>query len=179
LTSIIFLFLTQTLTQHLLKHESLRSNNRFCQRIWYVECYSVHAYMEWSHKFRLTPESFFNFRSRSLCGHFLKVKTWVITVGSMTVAGVGFSNLKNCRIRVQKFWNRSGDSKSDSGHLWYCFKLLSVAGTISCKRSWYCECAVQMFQRPFWTEQWCGLVIFVESESSKYFSSWVLRWSSR
>jgi len=37
----------------------------------------------------------------------------------MIVAGVGFSNLKNCRTRIQKFWNRSGVSKSDSGHLWY------------------------------------------------------------
>ena len=39
---------------HLPKHESLRSNNKFCQRIWYVECYSVHACMKWSQKFRLT-----------------------------------------------------------------------------------------------------------------------------
>jgi len=33
--------------------------------------------------------------------------------------GVGFSNLKNCRTRIEKFWNRSGVGvwKSDSGHL--------------------------------------------------------------
>jgi len=43
----------------------------------------------------------------------------------MIVAGVwtgaGFSNLKNCLIRIQKFWNRSGvgDWKSDCGNLWY------------------------------------------------------------
>jgi len=36
---------------HLLKHESPSPNNKFCQRIWYVECYSVHAYIEWSQKF--------------------------------------------------------------------------------------------------------------------------------
>jgi len=41
----------------------------------------------------------------------------------MIVAGVGtrvgFSNLKTCRTRIQKFWNRSGVGvrKSDSGHL--------------------------------------------------------------
>ena len=35
--------------------------------------------------------------------------------------GVGFSNLKNCRTRIEKFWNRSGVGiwKSDSGHLWF------------------------------------------------------------
>jgi len=35
--------------------------------------------------------------------------------------GVGFSNLKNCWTRIQKFWNRSrvGVWKSDSSHLWY------------------------------------------------------------
>jgi len=34
--------------------------------------------------------------------------------------GVGFSNLKNSRTRIQKFWNRSGIGvwKSDSDHLW-------------------------------------------------------------
>jgi len=33
--------------------------------------------------------------------------------------GVGFSNWKNFRNRIQKFWNRSGVGvwKSDSGHL--------------------------------------------------------------
>jgi len=62
----------------------------------------------------------------------------------MVVAGVGtgagFSTLKNSltRIRIQKFWNRSGVWKSDSGHLcctttdllgilWYCFRDFGVA----------------------------------------------------
>jgi len=39
----------------------------------------------------------------------------------MIEAGVwtGVSNLKNCRTRISKFWNRSGVGvrKSDSGHL--------------------------------------------------------------
>jgi len=30
---------------HLPKHEFPSPNNQFDQRIWYVECYSVHAYM--------------------------------------------------------------------------------------------------------------------------------------
>jgi len=30
-----------------------------------------------------------------------------MSVGSIIVAGVGFSNLKNCRTRIQKFGNRS------------------------------------------------------------------------
>jgi len=40
----------------------------------------------------------------------------MIVVGVWT--GVGFSNLENCRNRIQKFWNRSGVGvwKSDSGH---------------------------------------------------------------
>jgi len=47
---------------HLPKHEFLIPNNQFYQRIWYVEYYSVHAYMVWSQivasqKFHLTPES--------------------------------------------------------------------------------------------------------------------------
>ena len=34
--------------------------------------------------------------------------------------GVRFSNLKDCRTRIKKFWNRSGVRvwKCDSGHLW-------------------------------------------------------------
>jgi len=42
----------------------------------------------------------------------------IIAAGVWT--GVGFSNLNNCRTRIQKFWNRSGVGvwKSDSGHLW-------------------------------------------------------------
>jgi len=32
---------------HLLKHEFLSPNNKFYQRIWYVEYYSVHAYQSW------------------------------------------------------------------------------------------------------------------------------------
>jgi len=36
------------------KHETLRPNHQFFQRIWKVECYSVHAHMAWSQKFRLT-----------------------------------------------------------------------------------------------------------------------------
>jgi len=36
----------------LLKHESLRHNHQFCQCIWYVQYYSVHAHMAWSQKFR-------------------------------------------------------------------------------------------------------------------------------
>jgi len=37
---------------HLPKHEFLSANTQFYQRIWYVEYYSVHAYMVWSQKFR-------------------------------------------------------------------------------------------------------------------------------
>jgi len=37
---------------YLPKHEFLIPNNQFYQRIWYVEYYSVHAYMVWSQKFR-------------------------------------------------------------------------------------------------------------------------------
>jgi len=40
---------------HLAKHQILSPNHQFSQRIWYVECYSVHAHMAWSQKFRLTP----------------------------------------------------------------------------------------------------------------------------
>jgi len=40
---------------HLPKHESPSPNHEFSQRIWYVEYYSVHKYMAWSHKFSLTP----------------------------------------------------------------------------------------------------------------------------
>jgi len=40
---------------HLPKHEFLRPNNQFYQRIWYVEYYSVHVYVVWSQKFSLTP----------------------------------------------------------------------------------------------------------------------------
>jgi len=37
----------QTLTRHTyFKHGSLSTDNKFCQRIWCVECYSVHVYME-------------------------------------------------------------------------------------------------------------------------------------
>jgi len=42
--------------------------------------------------------------------------------GSMVAGvwtGLGFSNWKNFRTRIQKFWDRSGVRKSDSGHLWY------------------------------------------------------------
>jgi len=42
---------------HLPKHEFTSPNNQFYQHIWYVEYYSVHAYMVWSQKFRLTPDS--------------------------------------------------------------------------------------------------------------------------
>ena len=37
---------------HLPKHEFLNPNNQFYQRIWYVEDYSVQAYVVWSQKFR-------------------------------------------------------------------------------------------------------------------------------
>jgi len=37
---------------YLPEHEFLSPNNRFYQRIWYVEYHSVHAYMVWSQKFR-------------------------------------------------------------------------------------------------------------------------------
>jgi len=37
------------------KHQIPRPNNKFSQRIWYVECCSVNAHMAWSQKFRLTP----------------------------------------------------------------------------------------------------------------------------
>jgi len=52
------------------------------------------------------------------------VKTWLnygwIDYVAGVWTGVGFSNLKKCRTRIQKFWNRSwvGVWKSDSGHLW-------------------------------------------------------------
>jgi len=42
--------------------------------------------------------------------------------GSMVAGvwtGLGFSNWINFRTRIQKFWDRSGVRKSDSGHLWY------------------------------------------------------------
>jgi len=54
---------------HLLKHESLSPNNKFCQRIWYVECYSVHAYMEWSQKFRKSDISLDTGDSNTLLLH--------------------------------------------------------------------------------------------------------------
>jgi len=41
---------------HSPKHESLSPNHQFSQRIWYIEYYSVHVYMAWSQKFRLTPD---------------------------------------------------------------------------------------------------------------------------
>jgi len=173
---------------HLLKHECLRSNNRFCQRIWYVECYSVHAYMEWSQKFRLTQESLFNFgSSRSLCGPFLstnmgklRLDRWLWPESDSQIwkiAGPGFKNF-GIGAESQKVTPATSDTGGKSLLCDQC-KLLCVAGTNSCKRSWYCECAVQMFQRLFCTEQWYARVIFVESESSKNFSSWVLSWSSR
>jgi len=40
---------------HLPKNESLSPKHLFSQLIWYVECYSVHAHMVWSQKFRSTP----------------------------------------------------------------------------------------------------------------------------
>jgi len=40
------------------KHEFLNPNDQFYQRIWYVEYYSVHAYMVWSQKFRKSEISF-------------------------------------------------------------------------------------------------------------------------
>ena len=40
---------------HLPKHEFLSPNNQFYQRICHEEYQSVHAYMVWSQKFRLTP----------------------------------------------------------------------------------------------------------------------------
>ena len=40
---------------HLLKHQILSPNHQFSERIWYVECCSVHAHMAWSQKFRMTP----------------------------------------------------------------------------------------------------------------------------
>jgi len=40
---------------HLPKHQTLNPNHQFSQRIWYVECYSVHAHTAWNQKFRLTP----------------------------------------------------------------------------------------------------------------------------
>jgi len=36
----------------LTKHQILSPNHQFSQRIWYVECCSVHAHMAWSQKFR-------------------------------------------------------------------------------------------------------------------------------
>jgi len=54
--------------------------------------------------------------------------------------GVGFSNLKNCRTRIQKFWNRSGVGvwKRDSGHLCilvacYC---PALGLHLSCRTDW-------------------------------------------
>ena len=41
---------------YLPKYEFVSPNNQFFQRNWYVEYYSVHAYMAWSQKFRLTPD---------------------------------------------------------------------------------------------------------------------------
>ena len=40
---------------HLPKHQILKPNHQFSQRIWYVECCSVHAHVAWNQKFRLTP----------------------------------------------------------------------------------------------------------------------------
>jgi len=40
---------------YLSKHKFLNPNNQFYRRIWYVEYNSVHAYIVWSQKFRLTP----------------------------------------------------------------------------------------------------------------------------
>ena len=45
---------------HLPKHESLSPNHKFSQRIWYVEYYSVHAYMAWSQKYRKSEISLDN-----------------------------------------------------------------------------------------------------------------------
>ena len=39
---------------HLPKHQTLSPNHQFSQRYLYVECFSVHAHMTWSQKFRLT-----------------------------------------------------------------------------------------------------------------------------
>jgi len=36
---------------HLPKHQTLRPNHQFSQRIWYVKYYSVHANIAWSQKF--------------------------------------------------------------------------------------------------------------------------------
>jgi len=38
------------------KHKFPTPNDQFYRRILYVEYYSVHSYMVWSQKFRLTPD---------------------------------------------------------------------------------------------------------------------------
>jgi len=42
---------------YLPKYKFVSPNNQFYQRIWYVEYYSVHAYMLWSQKFRKSETS--------------------------------------------------------------------------------------------------------------------------
>jgi len=41
---------------HIPKQQTLSPNHQFCQFVWYVEYYSVHAHMAWGQKFRLTAE---------------------------------------------------------------------------------------------------------------------------
>jgi len=76
------------------------------------------------------PEPLFQFgSSRSLCGGYGQIMVgWMIVAGVWT--RVGFSNLKNSRTRIKKFWNRSGVGvwKSDSGNLWYVSTLSGTAG---------------------------------------------------
>jgi len=52
--------------------------------------------------------------------------------------GVGCSNLKNCRIRIQKSWNRSGAGiwKSDSGHLCWPAEARNSEMTIGLDLDW-------------------------------------------
>ena len=53
---------------HLPKHEFLSPNTQFCQRIWYVEYYSVYAGVVWSQIFRkseISLDTRSDFTSRS------------------------------------------------------------------------------------------------------------------
>jgi len=63
---------------YLLKHEFLSLNNQFYPRIWSVEHYSVHAYMVWSQKFRLTPDPDYKSRLRQDSVFFIRtrIRNW-------------------------------------------------------------------------------------------------------
>ena len=108
---------------HLPKHQALKPNHQFSQRIWYVEYCSAHAHMVWSQKFRLTPEKMQNPTGAD---------SWTVaTVHLPSQTRGGRSHIFRLRLRSCSKIFKSGNFSN----LWIRSDSYSYPGYHQCKRN--------------------------------------------